>query len=202
MRLALLSLLLLANCAAPASSRQVARLDAEPRTEDEQREQSRADLEELLARAKAKSRAPQPSAQPLAQPAAAPPAPAEARPVDSFDDLLPPGHIAAEIIARFHKSGPHKLLRALETEPARINGKLLGFRIVSLAPDAAFLRRAQLLPGDIITSVNGAPLLTPDDFMKVWSSLPKLAAIEVNLLRGSDAIAKRWVIDAPPAAAP
>ncbi len=202
MRLALLSLILLANCAAPASSRQVARLDAERRTEEEQREQSRADLEELLARAKAKARAPQPSAQLPAQPAAASPAPAEAQPVDPFDDLLPAGHISAEVVARFHKAGPHKLLRALETEPVRRDGKLLGFRVVSLAPDAAFLRRATLLPGDIITSVNGAPLLTPDDFMKIWTSLPTLTALEVNLLRGSEAIAKRWVIDPPPAAAP
>jgi hypothetical protein len=198
MRLALLSLLLLANCAAPASSRQVARIDAERRTEEEQREQSRADLEELLARAKAKPRAPQST--PVAP--VAPAAPVAPSPADPFDDLLPEGQIAAEVIARFHKAGPHTLLRALETEPARLNGKLLGYRIVSLAPEAAFLRRAQLLPGDIITSVNGAPLLTPEDFMKLWSSLPALAAIEVNLLRGSEAIAKRWVIDAPPAAAP
>ncbi len=195
MRLALLSLLLLANCAAPASSRQVARLDAERRTEDEQREQSRADLEELLARAKAKPRTPQPTP-------VAPVAPVEASPADPFDDLLPAGNIAAEVILRLHKAGPHTLLRALETEPARLNGKLLGFRIVSLAPDAAFLRRAQLLPGDIVTSVNGASLLTPEDFMKVWSSLPTLAAIEVNLLRGSESLTKRWVIGAPAAAAP
>lgn len=195
MRLALLSLLLLANCAAPASSRQVARLDAERRTEDEQREQSRADLEELLARAKAKPRTPQPTP-------VAPVAPVEASPADPFDDLLPAGNIAAEVISRLHKAGPHMLLRALETEPARLNGKLLGFRIVSLAPDAAFLRRAQLLPGDIVTSVNGASLLTPEDFMKLWSSLPTLAAIEVNLLRGSESLTKRWVIAAPPAAAP
>lgn len=201
MRLALLSLLLLANCAAPASSRQVARLDAEPRTEEEQREQSRADLEELLARAKAKPRAQQPiPASPVAP--AAPATPVEAPPADPFDDLLPAGHIAAEVIARFHKAGPHTLLRALETEPARLNGKLLGFRIVSLAPDAAFLRRAQLLPGDIVTSVNGASLLTPEDFMKTWSSLATLTAIELNLLRGSESITKRWVIDPPPVAAP
>ncbi len=198
MRLALLSLLLLANCAAPASSRQVARLDAERRTEDEQREQSRADLEELLARAKAKPRTPQPT--PISP--VAPVAPVIASPADPFDDLLPAGHIAAEVIARFHKAGPHILLRALESEPARLNGKLLGHRIVSLAPDAAFLRRAQLLPGDIITAVNGASLLTPDEFMKTWSSLPTLTAIEVNLLRGSESITKRWVIDPSPVAAP
>ncbi|NQW64015.1 MAG: hypothetical protein HQ461_14375, partial [Deltaproteobacteria bacterium] len=132
----------------------------------------------------------------------APVAPVEASPADPFDDLLPAGNIAAEVISRLHKAGPHMLLRALETEPARLNGKLLGFRIVSLAPDAAFLRRAQLLPGDIVTSVNGASLLTPEDFMKVWSSLPTLAAIEVNLLRGSESLTKRWVIAAPAAAAP
>lgn len=201
MRLALLSLLLLANCAAPASSRQVARLDAERRTEEEQREQSRADLEELLARAKAKPRAPQSTpAAPIAP--AAPAAPAPATATDPFDDLLPAGNIAAEVITRFHKAGPHILLRALETEPARLNGKLLGHRIVSLAPDAAFLRRAQLLPGDIITAVNGASLLTPDEFMKTWSSLPALTAIELNLLRGSDSITKRWVIEPPPVTAP
>ena len=198
MRLALLSLILLANCAAPASSRQVARIDDERRTEEEQREQSRADLEELLARAKAKPRAPQST--PVIP--VAPAAPIVAAPADPFDDLLPAGQIAAEVIARFHKAGPHTLLRALETEPARLNGKLLGHRIVSLAPDAAFLRRAQLLPGDIITAVNGASLLTPDEFMKTWSSLPALAAIELNLLRGSESITKRWVIEPPPVTAP
>lgn len=202
MRLALLSLLLLANCAAPASSRQVARLDAERRTEEEQREQSRADLEELLARAKAKPRAAQPPTTLSDQPTALPSAPAVPRPTDPFDDLLPAGNIAAEVITRFHMAGPHLLLRALETEPARLNGKLLGYRIVSLAPDAAFLRRAQLLPGDIITAVNGASLLTPDDFMKTWSSLPTLTAIELNLLRGSESITKRWVIAYPTVTAP
>lgn len=38
--------------------------------------------------------------------------------------------------------------------------------------------------------------------MKTWSSLPTLAAIEINLLRGSESITKRWVIDPSPLAAP
>ena len=200
MRLAILSLLLLANCAAPAASRQSARLDAEFRSEEEQREQTRADLEELLARAKAKPRAPSETA-PAADPAPAPaPAPAAApapQPLDPFDDILPAGHIAAEVIARVHAAGPHKLLRALETEPARVNGTVVGFRIVSLAPDAAFLRRAQLLPGDIILSVNGASIITPDAFMKVWSALPKATAIDLAILRGTATLNRHWDIDAP-----
>jgi len=196
MRLAILSLLLLANCAAPAASRQSARLDAEFRSEEEQREQTRADLEELLARAKAKPRAPSETA-PAPEPAPAPVAPPAPPPLDPFDDLLPAGHIAAEVIARVHAAGPHKLLRSLETEPARINGTVVGFRIVSLAPDAAFLRRAQLLPGDIILSVNGASIITPDAFMKVWSALPKATALDLAILRGTETLNRHWDIDAP-----
>lgn len=204
MRLALLSLLLLANCAAPAASRPSARIDAERRTEEEERQQTRADLEELLARAKAKARqqppatAPTPAA-PLTPPATAP------TPVltDPFDDQLPPGSIAADVIARFHAAGPQALLRALETEPARAEGKVLGYRVVSIAPGAAFLRRAQILPGDIILRVNGTSIITPDGFMKVWTDLPKATAIDLSLLRGTESINRHWdVIPSPAPSAP
>lgn len=193
MHLLLLSLLLTAGCATASAGRQSARIDDTPRTEAEQQEQSRADLATLLARAKAMpaERQGAPAPEPVAQePAPAPMA------VDPFDDLLPAGHIAAEVLARFIAAGPQHLLRSLETEPARQGGRLVGFRIVALAPEAAFLRRAQLLPGDIITSVNGSTLLTPDEFMKVWSGLPSTAAIELSLLRGTETISRRWTIDA------
>lgn len=202
MRLFLLATLLLTGCAASSSERQVARLDATPRTEEEQAAQNRADLETLLARAKAMPAAPKTKMpeQHEAPPAQTPPAPQT--PVDPFDDLLPAGHIASEVVARFVAAGPQHLLRSLETEPARLNGRLLGFRVVSIAPDAAFLRRAGLLPGDIITSVNGSSLLTPDEFMKVWSALPKATAIDLSLQRGSETIARSWSIDAQQAPQP
>lgn len=195
MRLLLLSLFLFAGCATASAGRQSARIDDTPRTEAEQQEQSRADLATLLARAKAMpaDRQGAPAPEPVAQEPAPAPAPMA---VDPFDDLLPAGHIAAEVLARFIAAGPQHLLRSLETEPARQGGRLVGFRIVALAPEAAFLRRAQLLPGDIITSVNGSTLLTPDEFMKVWSGLPSTAAIELSLLRGTETISRRWTIDA------
>lgn len=204
MRLALLSLLLLANCAASAASRPSARIDAARRTEDEQREQTRADLEELLARAKAKARQQPPAAS--SAPAAPPTPPAAESPpaavvTDPFDDRLPAGSIAADAIARFHAAGPQALLRALETEPARAEGKVLGYRVVSIAPGAAFLHRAQLLPGDIILRVNGTSIITPDGFMKVWEALPKATAIDISLLRGSETLNRHWDIVPPPSPA-
>jgi S1-C subfamily serine protease len=67
---------------------------------------------------------------------------------------------------------------------------ILGATLTHVAPDS-LLHRLGLRTGDRVLSVDGRPLRTLDDAAALYARLPRLAAISVELQRGTDRVTLR-----------
>ena len=85
----------------------------------------------------------------------------------------------------FVDQGPHFLLRQVPVEPVLEGRRFIGFRVIDFFAGDTRFRRVDLLPGDIITSVNQTPIERPEQFMVVWENLSEADYITVNYLRKS-----------------
>ena len=80
--------------------------------------------------------------------------------------------------------GPPAVLQLVEVS-ANVDGpRFLGWRLVRLLEPASLLRSLDLLPGDVLRSVNGNPLSKPDELMALWTELSAASKIECQLTRG------------------
>lgn len=93
-------------------------------------------------------------------------------------------------------NGPAWLLRQIAPEPYRPKGRFEGWVITDVFPDAPELcaARCDLRKGDVILSVEGDPIETPDAFVALLARLPELSAVEVVRLRDGAVERKRFTI--------
>ncbi len=96
-----------------------------------------------------------------------------------------PGTIAREAIDRVTARGPGWLLRQLGPEPYRPRGRFEGWRITAVFPDAPDVcsPACDLLEGDVILSVAGDSLETPDAFAAMFERAPTMQTLKVVRLR-------------------
>jgi S1-C subfamily serine protease len=110
----------------------------------------------------------------------APPKPPSARPVATVAKpaALPhaPGHIARRDLDALLPRGLPWLLKETWPEDVARDGKFVGWRIVKV-PGAWGTDYVQ--PGDVVTSVNGKPLKTPDDLWVAWTSLATASEVRI-----------------------
>ena len=101
------------------------------------------------------------------------------------DPNRPPRTIYRSEIDRALAGGPGYLLYQLSPEPFRVSGKFVGWEITQLFPDDPELCApgCDLAIGDVILSVNGDRLETPQAFSAMLAKLPKLQTLEVHSLR-------------------
>ncbi len=111
---------------------------------------------------------------PAIEPSSAPPAVAHE-----------PGTIARDAIDRVTARGPGWLLRQLGPEPYRPRGRFEGWRITAVFPDAPEVCSpgCDLLEGDVILSVAGDTLETPDAFAAMFERAPTMQTLKVVRLR-------------------
>lgn len=97
----------------------------------------------------------------------------------------PPKTIYRSELERALGGGPGYLLYQLAPEPYRLSGKFVGWEITRLFPDDPGLCApgCDLEVGDVILSVNGERLETPQAFSDFLTKLPKARALEVRSLR-------------------
>lgn len=107
------------------------------------------------------------------------PAVAEAPPPPpSTQGEIPRAHLAAVL-----EAGLGRFLQGVETEPELEDGRFVGFRIVSLYPDDERMRAVDLVPGDVVTSVNGLPIERPEQAQHVWGSLRVVSELLIDYRR-------------------
>jgi len=81
-------------------------------------------------------------------------------------------------------AGPGALLHAVPIEPVfGSRRRFVGFRIVSLWNNDRRVLRYGVLPGDMVTRINGQPVLTPAHLMQVFKLLHNAATLQVDLMR-------------------
>lgn len=73
--------------------------------------------------------------------------------------------------------GPHYILQRTHVEAEHRRGRFWGWRIV------AYQGPGHLEPGDIVRSVNGQSLETPDHLMRVWEALRTAKQFDLVIVR-------------------
>ncbi len=86
------------------------------------------------------------------------------------------------------RQNPAELMKRVQVVPVLDGGKLTGVRL-SASGDAALIRQIGLLPGDVVTAVNGMPI---DSFARgeeIMSNLSNSSSVHVTVLRDGKPIA-------------
>lgn len=104
---------------------------------------------------------------------------------DDERSFRPPGTIFRSEIDRALARGPGYLLYELGPEPYRMSGRFVGWEITRVFPDEPGLCTdgCDLMVGDIILSVNGDRLETPQAFSNMIDALPRLEALTIKSIR-------------------
>jgi type II secretory pathway component PulC len=94
---------------------------------------------------------------------------------------LPKGTIRRADLLRVLDKGPGALLAMVETLPYRENGRFVGFQIARFTTGAP--RAVDLRDGDVILTVNGLAIATPDDFYRIFQELKGTSEIKFDIQR-------------------
>ncbi|HHJ17965.1 MAG TPA: type II secretion system protein GspC [Gammaproteobacteria bacterium] len=81
------------------------------------------------------------------------------------------------------KQNPASFLNYVRATPARQNGKFIGFRLQAGKQRGA-LKELGLMPGDIVTQINGVQIDSPARGMKAMQALSEGSSVNITLLRG------------------
>jgi general secretion pathway protein C len=80
---------------------------------------------------------------------------------------------------------PLQLMRYITLAPHNEGGQLQGFRI-NPGSDASLFNALGLQPGDLVVSVDGAPVSDTAQMMALTTRLQSASAVDVELLRGNE----------------
>lgn len=99
-------------------------------------------------------------------------------------------------VLRVTNFGPAYLLRELQPEPFRHSGRFVGWEIMQVFPDDPALCEpgCDLLVGDVVLSVNGSRLETPQQLSDEFGKLPERTTLTVVLLRNEKRHAVTYTI--------
>lgn len=122
----------------------------------------------------------------------------------SPDDFAPapPGALWRKDVDEVLDAGLGKFLQRADLRAELHEGSFVGFRIVELRPPA-WWQGVDLVPGDVITRVNGMPIEQPTEAHEAFESLRKSDRLTVSYQRdGQPRELSYSIIPKPEAAAP
>jgi S1-C subfamily serine protease len=91
-------------------------------------------------------------------------------------------------------AGLGRFLQGVETEPHVVDGRFVGFRLVSLWPRDPRFQGLALGPGDVVVRVNGQPIERPEQALQVWNGLRVASALFIEYLRDGEPRELRFAI--------
>lgn len=91
------------------------------------------------------------------------------------------GTIRRSDLNRVIADGPAALLAHVSTEPERQGRRFIGFRIAAFHPEAPSALDLQV--GDVIITVNGLAIVTPQDFFRVFQELKVASELRFDIIR-------------------
>lgn len=80
--------------------------------------------------------------------------------------------------------GLQPLIADVNLRPVHDGGRFVGWRVQFMKPAESPFRESAVRPGDVLVSVNDAPLERPDQMMTVWKSLESADHVTFHVLRG------------------
>lgn len=127
-----------------------------------------------------------------AEPDDAEPDDAEPDDAESADTAETGAVVTRAELDSFIAKGPPYTLTLVKVEPARVDGKFQGFKLVAMQRSAAEAVAPQLVPGDIVTHVNGVRLEKPDDYVDAWNLLAEVSKIRIDFIRDGESKHAIW----------
>jgi hypothetical protein len=118
--------------------------------------------------------------------------PADARGADGADGTDDVGSYEAPVVHGAIRradllpvldAGLGRFLQGVETEASLVDGRFVGFRLVSLYPDDPRFRGIDLAPGDVVVRVNGMSVERPEQAFQVWDGLRVASQLLIEYLR-------------------
>jgi hypothetical protein len=94
-------------------------------------------------------------------------------------------------------AGPGAFLRQLEVAASMDGDNFVGWQLVQIVDDATALLQLDLIAGDVLVAVNGAPIARPDQLMTVWNSLRTSDRLVCDVLRGDNRFQLSFAIVPP-----
>lgn len=80
-------------------------------------------------------------------------------------------------------AGIGAFLAGVQVEPAFDADRFTGWEIISFWPDEPRFATVDIIPGDVIKTVNGRSLERPEHVQALWQTLPTAASIDILLVR-------------------
>ena len=111
------------------------------------------------------------------------------------------GTIARASLIATLDAGPGMFLRQLEVTPERRGESFVGWQLVQFLDAKSPLVDADLVPGDVLLTINHMALSRPDQLQTLWDSLRTANEVTAQLWRGNARFELHFVIEPRVAAA-
>jgi len=98
----------------------------------------------------------------------------------------PPGALWRRDVIQVLDAGLGRFLQHVDVQPQVDQGTFIGFRVVELKPPS-WWQGIDIVPGDVVTRVNGMPIEQPTDAHAAFESLRKADKLTVSYIRGAGA---------------
>lgn len=80
-------------------------------------------------------------------------------------------------------AGLGRFLQGVQTKPFLVEGKFVGFEVLSLWPNDPRFQHSGIRLGDVVVRVNGQSIEHPEQALEVWNGLRVASALYIELLR-------------------
>ena len=94
-----------------------------------------------------------------------------------------PGQIQRAQLEATLAEGPGRFLQGVVTEPHRVDGRFVGFRLMSFFPGDPRFAGVDLRRGDVIQRVNGTFIERPEQLVEVWEALGSAEELVIDYSR-------------------
>ncbi len=92
------------------------------------------------------------------------------------------------------EGGIGAFLSGVEVEAAFVNDRFFGWEIVSFWSDEPRFAGVDLVPGDVVKSVNGRAVERPEQLQELWDALRTATSIHVQVFRNGTLHELRYVV--------
>lgn len=107
------------------------------------------------------------------------------------------GSIARARLDAVLDAGPANFLRQLEVTPRLAGGRFIGWQLVQLLDPNGPLHDVDVMPGDVLRTVNGRPIARPEELQALWDSLRTSNAVLAELWRDDRKLELSFSVDPP-----
>ena len=95
-----------------------------------------------------------------------------------------------DLVAMLEKGIP-RFLQNIKVEPWLLDGRFVGWQVVSLFPDDPRFNRSSVRPGDVVIDVNGRSIQRPESLKVLWDGLASARNLRFTVFREG----RTYVID-------